>query len=346
MSMAVERIDPLNDPRWAAFLERHSEATVFHTPPWLNALARTYGYKPVVYGHTREDEVTSGIVFCRVNSWLTGSRLVSLPFSDHCQPLVSRFGDLGEMLSAVQAARQAEEWKYIELRPMASNPFATEQTGFRGSESVYVHKLDLRPELDTIFQTLHKNHVQRVVRRAERQLSYEDGTSEALLAKFYQLQVLTRRRHRLPPQPLEWFRNLIRFMGGNLKIRVASKDGQAAASIITLFYKNSMVYKYGCSDPQFNSCGGMSLLMWNAIREAKALGASEFDFGRSDQDNPGLVAFKDHWGTSRLTLTYYRFPASNRNPDGLRRRVARYAFRRLPDFLLTTAGTLLYKHAG
>src|SRR6266850_3358261 len=131
MSMAVERIDPLNDPRWAAFLERHSEATVFHTPPWLNALARTYGYKPVVYGHTREDEVTSGIVFCRVNSWLTGSRLVSLPFSDHCQPLVSRFGDLGEMLSAVQAARQAEEWKYIELRPMASNPFATEQTGFR-----------------------------------------------------------------------------------------------------------------------------------------------------------------------------------------------------------------------
>ena len=125
------------------------------------------------------------------------------------------------------------------------------------------------------------------VRRAERMLSYEEGTSEDLLAKFYQLQVSTRRRHRLPPQPLDWFRNLIRCLSGSLKIRVVSKDGQAAASIITLFYKNSMVYKYGCSDPKFNHCSGMSLLMWNAIQEAKALGASEFDFGRSDQDNPG-----------------------------------------------------------
>ncbi len=344
--MPVERIDPLHDPRWAAFLERHSEASVFHTPPWLSALARTYGYEPVVYGQVQDGNVTSGIVFCRVNSWLTGSRLVSLPFSDHCQPLVSHFEDLGEMLSAVQTDRKTEEWKYIEIRPMTSNQFAAERTGFRESESVYLHKLDLRPELDIIFRTFHKNHVQRAVRRAERMLSYEEGTSEDLLAKFYQLQVSTRRRHRLPPQPLDWFRNLIRCLSGSLKIRVVSKDGQAAASIITLFYKNSMVYKYGCSDPKFNHCSGMSLLMWNAIQEAKALGASEFDFGRSDQDNPGLVAFKDHWGTSRLTLNYYRFPASGRNPDRLSGRVARYAFRRLPDFVLTTAGTLLYRHAG
>ena len=118
--MPVERIDPLYDPRWAAFLERHPEASVFHTPPWLSALARTYGYEPVVYGQVQKGELASGTVFCRVRSWLTGSRLVSLPFSDHCQPLVSDFEDLEEMLSAVQTDRKTEQWKYIEIRPMTS----------------------------------------------------------------------------------------------------------------------------------------------------------------------------------------------------------------------------------
>jgi hypothetical protein len=28
------------------------------------------------------------LVFCRVRSWLTGRRSISLPFSDHCEPLV------------------------------------------------------------------------------------------------------------------------------------------------------------------------------------------------------------------------------------------------------------------
>ncbi len=32
--------------------------------------------------------LTDGVVFCEVDSWLTGRRLVSLPFSDHCEPLL------------------------------------------------------------------------------------------------------------------------------------------------------------------------------------------------------------------------------------------------------------------
>src|SRR3989442_8276714 len=109
--MSVNRIDPLNDPRWRALLERHPAASVFHTPEWLNALNRAYGYKPVVYGNIEGDELTSGIVFCSVNSWLTGSRLVSLPFSDHCQPLIRDAEELSRLLSAVEKDRRIEGWK-------------------------------------------------------------------------------------------------------------------------------------------------------------------------------------------------------------------------------------------
>ena len=42
-------IDPCKDLRWPRFLERHPDASVFHTPGWLEALRRTYEYEPVVY---------------------------------------------------------------------------------------------------------------------------------------------------------------------------------------------------------------------------------------------------------------------------------------------------------
>ena len=48
-SVTTYTINPLVDPRWPDFLRRHPNASVFHSPGWLDALQRTYGYEPVVY---------------------------------------------------------------------------------------------------------------------------------------------------------------------------------------------------------------------------------------------------------------------------------------------------------
>ena len=87
--MTVHQIDPLQDPRWAELLQAHPQASIFHTPGWLESLQRTYGYEPLVLTTSPPGSaLTNGVVFCRVKSWLTGERLVSVPFADHCQPLV------------------------------------------------------------------------------------------------------------------------------------------------------------------------------------------------------------------------------------------------------------------
>ena len=89
--MQIYMLNPLTDQRWSALVEQHLDASVFHTRGWLEALRRTYGYEPVVYTTCPPgNELTNGIVFCKIRSWVTGNRLVSLPFSDHCQPLVDR----------------------------------------------------------------------------------------------------------------------------------------------------------------------------------------------------------------------------------------------------------------
>jgi hypothetical protein len=42
-------------------------------------------------------------------------------------------------------------------------------------------------------------------------------------------------------------------LGDRLTIRVLSKHDQPIASILTLSYKSTLVYKYGCSDARFHN---------------------------------------------------------------------------------------------
>src|ERR1700740_2940174 len=85
----VYSVDPLSDPRWERFIRAHPRATVFHTREWLQSLKRFYGYLPVAFTTSAAHEkLRNAAVFCEVQTWLTRRHLVSLPFSDHCEPLM------------------------------------------------------------------------------------------------------------------------------------------------------------------------------------------------------------------------------------------------------------------
>ena len=135
-----------------------------------------------------------------------------------------------------------------------------------------------------------------------------------------------------------------------MTIHVLSKDTVPVSSILTLRYKKSLVYKYGCSDARFNNLGGTPLLFWRVIQEAKTTGAEEFDLGRSGYDDPGLIAFKEHLGAASSELKYYRSPAApNRKsvmPKSGAHSLAQQALCRLPDSLFKGVGQLLYRHLG
>ena len=349
--MVIARIDPASDRRWQTFVENRPDAGIFHTAAWLEALRLTYGYQPVVYTATdRGDSLLNGMPFCLIRSRLTGRRLVSLPFSDHCQPLGNP-EETHELLAAVKDDARKNNCKYVETRPLTPyTPGITSAAELTESHDAVIHRLDLQQGRDEVFRGFHKDCIQRKISRSQReQLRYEEGRSEELLQKFYRLLLLTRRRHQLPPQPVLWFRNLIGCLGEKLKIRVASSnDGIPVASIITLLFNHVVTYKYGCADARFNALGGMVLLIWRTVQEALNEGAVELDLGRSDHDTPGLIAFKDHWCARRYRLTYYTHPEHTRaSANG---RLVMAAGKRLvaaiPDPLFTTLGGLLYRHVG
>lgn len=349
----VHALDPLTDARWGALVRTHRDASVFHTVSWLTALRQTYGYEPVVLTTSAPGEaLRNGVVFCRINSWLTGRRWVSLPFSDHAEPLLERPSELPELLAAAEARLKLENLRYVEFRPLSR--FAADVFPGYAESTFAFHKLDLLPSLDALFQNLHPASIQRKIRRAERErLVYAEGQSAGLLESFYGLMMLTRRRHALPPQPLQWFRNLTAQFGTDLKIRVASTQDRPIAAILTLRSGNAMVYKYGCSNEADHNMGGMQMLMWNTIQEAKQAGLSVLDLGRSDCSNTGLITYKDRWGAERSTLTYFRrtrnlssLESTGAETSDWKLHLAGLIFSRLPVRLSSHAGGLLYKHVG
>lgn len=345
--MVVSEIDPLRDPRWNDLVASHARSSVFHSRSWLQALRSVYGYKSVaVTTCSPGTRLTNGIVFSRINSWLTGPRLVSLPFSDHCEPLIEKPAEADAMLDHMKRELGGNRRKYIEIRPLVYVP-----GGFAGlskGHGYVFHSLDLRPPLQELFRKFHKDCVQRKIRRAEREnLHYEEGTSEELLQKFYRLLVMSRRRQYLPPQPLKWFRGLINAFGNDIKIRLVSKEGVPIASILTLLHRQSMVYKYGCSDAAFTKYGGTALLFWKTIQEARECGCEELDMGRSDIDNKGLIAFKERWGGIGSFINYWTYPAHlDVTTKKWKTSLVKHFVSAAPDVALKAVGNALYKHIG
>lgn len=349
--MPVFRFDPLNDPRWDELASLHARASVFHSSGWLRALKLSYGYQPVAYTLTSPGcPLESAIVFCRVCSWAIGSKLVSLPFSDHCEPLVGGDDETLEILSYVLHDANRSGFRTVELRPKTFGcDLLRFQLGFGVSQSFSLHQLDLRPPEDRLIHDFDKDCIQRRIRHAQKEgMQYKEGYSEELLRMFFDLMLKTRRKHRLPPQPITWFRYLADCLGNRLRLRVLLKEDFPVAGILTLSWKDTVTYKYSCSNPELGRLGASVLLLWKAIQEEKRLGLNWFDLGRSDLGNPGLVTFKNRWGAAQSSLSYWEYPAPT-NPQRNQRRLHRLAghvFEHMPDPLLVAAGRLLYRHMG
>jgi len=345
--MPLYTIDPLTDRRWEDLVAVHPNASIFHQVGWLRALAVTYGYKPIIVTDASpSDELRDAIPFCKVASWITGTRLVSLPFADHCAPLLQGDERSSSFVDWLCAECNRQDWKYVELRPLKWT--CGNNTPMAPSSSYWFHTLDLTSSLQDIFRSFDKDSIQRRIRRAEREkLAYEKGRSEHLLGDFYRLLLKTRRRHQSLPQPRAWFRNLAENLGESLDVRVAHKDGRPVAALLTLRFKETVVYKYGCSDERYHNLAGIPWLFWKVIEESKAEGAKLLDFGRTDFEHDSLRRFKDQFGAGSQQITYFRYPARaakaiNTTNLSKLRRVCSF----MPDTLLSAAGNLAYRHMG
>lgn len=347
----IRTLDPLSDPRWRELVKRDVRASAFHTPEWLEALRRTYGFVPVVYTTDGpRDELRTAIPFCAVTSWLTGRRLVSLPFSDHCEPLVDDPARLVQILDHLTSEAPHSGWRYIQLRPRGEAAAAS-APGFQHGESNYHHALDLRGDLDTIFKGI-KNDNRTAIRKAERSaLRHVVGRDAAFVRAYFALHVMTRSTQGVPPQPSAWFQNLAHCLGDMLDVHLLLEGDTPIAGMVTILFRDQLMCKYTASDRLRDPSGLGKSLLWQSIRRAKERGATSLDWGRCEPQDVGLAQYKERWGARRSEISYLRFPAPSADRPSADRSRSRWAagaakslIPRLPPSVLTMAGRLAYRH--
>jgi hypothetical protein len=194
---AISVIDPLVTPEWDARVAEFPGATIFHGAAWARTLQHAYGFHP--YYHVLRSAIGDSALMplMEVNSWLTGRRGVSLPFTDACAPLCHEPDDLQRIIEAAEQRGRERQWTHLEVR---GHP--TDEASASSAMASHVgHHLPLIEDLSTLWAGLDPA-TRRAVRRARDQgVEVTLSTAIADLAAFYVLLGVTRRRHGLPPQP-------------------------------------------------------------------------------------------------------------------------------------------------
>jgi len=112
----IQLINPLDLPNWDELISSHPTANPFHSSGWARVLRDTYGFTPYYACVFKGDTLSACLPLMEVDSFLTGKRGVSLPFSDFCDPLLNGTVSSRQLTDFAIALGRDRHWKYLELR--------------------------------------------------------------------------------------------------------------------------------------------------------------------------------------------------------------------------------------
>lgn len=347
--MPTEIINPIAHPGWDTLIGAMPEHSFFLTSNWARVLNESYSYRPLYFTRSegpKPAKLSVVIPVMEVDSFFTGKRGVSIPFSDYCEPIAPDDGGFSSMFDEVLRYGRRAGWKYLDLRGGAKhlNGVAPYRTYLR-------HVLKIHGDDAKLFQeaSAGKRRDIRTAKKSGIRVAVSDLESD--LREYYRLHCLTRNRQGAPPQPYKFFRAIHRnaISKGRGFTVLGRHEGQAVAGAVYLHSGKKGIYKFGASDMRYKHLLANNLVMWEAIRWFSRNGFEELCFGRTEPANTGLAMFKTRWGAKASEIHYYRYDlrrsafvegASEMN------RISERVFRALPAALFRAAGALLYPHIG
>ncbi|MBU0481705.1 MAG: GNAT family N-acetyltransferase [Proteobacteria bacterium] len=346
MTNQVQIINPIDSPRWDERILATGRATFFHSAAWAATLAETYRYRPCYFALLTDDqEIRAMVPLMEVQSFITGRRGVSLPFSDCCEHISENAIDTACLLACILYYGKKQGWNSLELRPggkiAADRPLSNTYLG---------HTLSLSPGEEALFSSFRESTRRNIKKALAAEVICTTGNSLQAVEQFYTLNCLTRKRHGIPPQPFSFFRNvhkhiLSRNMGN---IVLAFHKEKAIAGAVYFHFGRRAMYKYGASNSDCQQLRANYLVMWHAIRHYARQGFESMDMGRTDPDNHGLVQYKNGWSTRSEEIAYYKYSLNKRLPLPLPKKSGPSFSERivphLPIPVLRIIGSVAYRH--
>jgi Acetyltransferase (GNAT) domain len=343
--MEIQIINPLEYPEWDKMLLRTDGSSFFHTSSWARVLHESYSYKPLYFASIEDRSFSVLVPMMEIKSFLTGTRGVSLPFTDSCPIIAGEKEQFREIIGRIIEYAKSFKWKHIEWRDAEKFPQDISPSCY-----FYGYSLELKNNEQEMLSKF-RGSTKRNIKKAKKEgVHTEVCYSLEAVEAFYRLNCMTRKNHGLPPQPYFFFKKIHEHIISKKKgfVMLAFHDGNNIAGAVYFHLGDQAIYKYGASDKRYQHLRANNLVMWETIRWFSQNGFKEFSFGRTEPANEGLLQFKRGWGTEEKTIKYYKYDLKNATfvKDLSKTKTSYPLFKRMPSPLLNLAGTLLYRHVG
>jgi CelD/BcsL family acetyltransferase involved in cellulose biosynthesis len=306
----VITIDPAKDPRWNKFVTDHRFGSIFHLSSWSEILAKTFQYDPCYIVIEKNGRIKAALPFMLVKSWITGTRLISLPRTSYCDPLVENAEELQEILRRAREILEAEKGQFFEIK-CQFNDLLLMETDLKRYAHFKNQILDLEIGVEKVWKQCDRSCVRQRVQKAQKEnVKVRLGETLEDMELFYDLHKKTTEKHMVPPRPFSFFRNMWDSLriDKHLILVIAEKDGIPGGAALFLSFKKTIIFEFLGLNYDLLEYSPGHLITWEVIQMACRDGLEHFDFGLTPPGNVGLMNFKTRWGGEHRTLSYFYYP--------------------------------------
>ncbi|MGZ3853459.1 MAG: lipid II:glycine glycyltransferase FemX [Flavisolibacter sp.] len=349
-------VDPIKDSRWDKFVENHPFGWIVHLSGWKTVLENSF---PHIKGHylalldPQSNELIAGLPIFEVRSWLTGSRLVSIPFATICDPLVSNTQEMEVLLNEGTRLLEKLKFSFLEIKTLRTT-LLIDNKNF-ADQCYFKHNyLELSEGPEALWKNFNYKAVRYEINKAQKhKLVIRVASSENDFLSFYKLYTLTRKRLGLPSQPYLFFKTIWDTFSpaGNVTILLAELEKNIIAAHLLLQFNGRVSAEAVGWDISYSKASPNHFLFWEGIKLACEKGFRVYDFGRTSLNNQPLLDFKKRWGTQIIDLHSFYYPIKSHrrvvNREASKSyRLVRFACQRAPESIYPLIGKFCYRHIG
>lgn len=340
---AAVRLADLDDPdelrRIAGFIDAHRDATPFHHPRWLRAVAQGTGNRALALLSERHGEIDGYLALTEAHSPLFGRLLVSSGFAVAGGLLVQDGCDPAGLFEALEELARRRSCPAIELR----GGLLPDRPGWRqrsDSHCGFVAPLtgDDQAQLDWI----PRKQRAEVRKGLASDLGVTVGTGAADRAAHYAVYAQSVRNLGTPVFPRALFDAVLDGFGPDADILTVHDGTTPVASVLSLYHRGAVMPYWGGGTVQARRLRANDRMYYELMLHARRRGCDRFDFGRS-KTGSGAYHFKRNWGFEPHELAYASWTAPGCAPRDADPTSARHAariavWRRLPLALANRIG--------
>ena len=162
--------DPSLDEDWDCFVTRHPYGWVCHLSVWKEILQESFKHMKPCYLCLRQNpngRIKAALPLYRVNSWITGNRLVSLPFATLCDPLVSSKDEFIMLFDAARKLKERAGCRYFEIRVFQTGRWV-DNCHMSAYNNYKHHYLPLNKSPQELMKSFHRTTVRQRIGKAKK----------------------------------------------------------------------------------------------------------------------------------------------------------------------------------